>query len=525
MPRPDLHRFSASCSIAAGLVLQLATFLFPPSPAFAIHRFGRDVQVNDSAEAAVVGGGHCVEMRNGVLHAIWHDARQGPRHIYFARSFDGGDSFEPARPLSEGLQACLNATLRMDQAGERIFVVWEQEEAIQFTRSVNGGTTFEAPRRLDSRAAFPGERGGSPMLAANDQGVVYVAWEDTRSSGRYSESLYYARSDDDGASFSGDAKAQLYYENNPWAPLLGAASIAVGPEGTVYLAVQELVPDATFTFVTVSRDGGASFETPVYVRCPVRDLASTVTEDGIYHLFVYGQSQSVIFSNPHEFYYLRSLDLGHSLGRPRLVEQWDELGGLWYGPEVDLGSSGTNVILGWRTRDGEIRARVSYDSGMNFERRLRVSDSGSVEPTGPSVSIDRNGQVAALWTDERLDGGPDVFADAAVVTTEVPENTVTSDGRAKDIALFDPAPHPVRSGTSLSFALPEESGTSIATLTLYDARGRVVRELEARAGADRSGQVQWDGADAQGSPVAPGVYFARLTVGTESATRRIVVGR
>jgi hypothetical protein len=57
---------------------------------------------------------------------------------------------------------------------------------------------------------------------------------------------------------------------------------------------------------------------------------------------------------------------------------------------------------------------------------------------------------------------------------------------------------------------------------IYDIRGRVVRSFEAAA---PPGALAWDGADASGRPLAPGVYFVRLANGASSATTRLTIVR
>ena len=57
------------------------------------------------------------------------------------------------------------------------------------------------------------------------------------------------------------------------------------------------------------------------------------------------------------------------------------------------------------------------------------------------------------------------------------------------------------------------AGSVSVVLTLHDARGRIVRTLKNRKGASGAGRVSWDGTDAFGSPVEPGLYYARLRAG------------
>ena len=60
-------------------------------------------------------------------------------------------------------------------------------------------------------------------------------------------------------------------------------------------------------------------------------------------------------------------------------------------------------------------------------------------------------------------------------------------------------------------------------LAIYDVRGRRVRTLAQGQQEPGTHPVRWDGRDAQGEPVAPGVYVSRLLVdGVPVATRRVV---
>jgi probable HAF family extracellular repeat protein len=82
------------------------------------------------------------------------------------------------------------------------------------------------------------------------------------------------------------------------------------------------------------------------------------------------------------------------------------------------------------------------------------------------------------------------------------------------------SPNPARRGTSFSFTL----GTAgRARLGIYDATGRLVRQVldgERAAGAHH---VAWDGRDADGQSVRAGVYFTRLESAAGNASGKLVV--
>ncbi len=110
--------------------------------------------------------------------------------------------------------------------------------------------------------------------------------------------------------------------------------------------------------------------------------------------------------------------------------------------------------------------------------------------------------------------------DAASIESDLlsaPEMTVPS-----AYALAPPGPNPVRSGTTLTFTLPEREEV---VLVIYDTGGRAVRTLARGAHRAAVHRVSWEGRDDDGRPIAPGVYFARLRAGAFHAERRLTVVR
>jgi hypothetical protein len=89
-------------------------------------------------------------------------------------------------------------------------------------------------------------------------------------------------------------------------------------------------------------------------------------------------------------------------------------------------------------------------------------------------------------------------------------------------ALERPFPNPARRGTTIRFAVPE---TGNIRLQLFNIEGRLVRDLA--SGSLEAGEhiVSWDGKDARGREVAPGIYFFRLDRMGETKTARVVVFR
>jgi len=82
-------------------------------------------------------------------------------------------------------------------------------------------------------------------------------------------------------------------------------------------------------------------------------------------------------------------------------------------------------------------------------------------------------------------------------------------------------PNPFNPGTTILFSLKAKGRVDV---TIYDVRGRVVRRLlhEERAPGLHT-DLEWDGTNDRGSPVASGVYFYRLTAPGFTQTRKMVL--
>jgi hypothetical protein len=76
-----------------------------------------------------------------------------------------------------------------------------------------------------------------------------------------------------------------------------------------------------------------------------------------------------------------------------------------------------------------------------------------------------------------------------------------------------PFPNPFRAETQLSWsAVPEAPRVEI-----FDVQGRLVLRARSVDGAS----YRWRGTDDRGRPVAPGLYFVRITGAGSTAVRRV----
>jgi hypothetical protein len=118
----------------------------------------------------------------------------------------------------------------------------------------------------------------------------------------------------------------------------------------------------------------------------------------------------------------------------------------------------------------------------------------------------------------------DAHGNESPVATLLPAGTLGVDGGAAPLTLSfaSPSPNPAGARTTLRYALPR-AGT--VRLAVYDAAGRLVRELASGAREPGEYAESWDLRDTNGRTVSAGLYFARFEAQGRTLVRRVAVTR
>ena len=85
-------------------------------------------------------------------------------------------------------------------------------------------------------------------------------------------------------------------------------------------------------------------------------------------------------------------------------------------------------------------------------------------------------------------------------------------------------PNPFRELTRIDAALPSGSGAA-TEIAVLDLTGRRLVTLSVHAVSAGSVQATWNGRDAAGRPLPPGLYLVRAAAGRAQTTRRVVLLR
>ncbi len=108
------------------------------------------------------------------------------------------------------------------------------------------------------------------------------------------------------------------------------------------------------------------------------------------------------------------------------------------------------------------------------------------------------------------------------IELEAPD-TVGDPSRPERFWVGAPFPNPANPTISIEYRVDDVVPGEAIRLRIVTTTGQHVRSE--RVSVSAQGLVRWDGRDDLGRPVAGGVYFATLTLGDESATRRVVLLR
>jgi hypothetical protein len=173
----------------------------------------------------------------------------------------------------------------------------------------------------------------------------------------------------------------------------------------------------------------------------------------------------------------------------------------------DASASSFEATLSWRVHDVvdldhfDI-ARSTRDGG--FMRTSVSSSQRSFKDTGVTPGERYEYTLIAV---ER--SGDEIFSAPVMVTIPA--------ARAE---LLPNVPNPFNPSTTLRYVVPARSHV---TLAIYDVAGRLVTTLVDTERTPGVSEIEWNGTDANGNPVASGVYVSRLTVGKAQVSRTLVL--
>jgi hypothetical protein len=190
-----------------------------------------------------------------------------------------------------------------------------------------------------------------------------------------------------------------------------------------------------------------------------------------------------------------------------------------------------DVIIGaWDNATGGLRAGRSYLflgplSGTIPAAQADVIFTGTASGDRFGIAVGCAGDQDGNGRDDLLVGAAQFNdGDAGLAHVFLGESLSTSAEILPTAGLWiGPAfPNPARSTATFSAHLDRDETLA---MSIVDSSGRRVRTYPQRTLGVGSHQLDWDGRDESGRFVASGVYFVRLNIGRELATRKVTLLR
>jgi len=274
---------------------------------------------------------------------------------------------------------------------------------------------------------------------------------------------------------------------------------------------------------------GEATESPTHViDGDLDETATHLASDGPFNLYadwdgeyLYVAAEGVGGTSGWDHFIIIGVDLSTPVPAPwaksgnvadRTLYLGNEDGNNWCG-WFDASENVLSTDVGCASGDyleGVIRLETYLGGSLPAGIHLAVAGYGS--PDGGGLQ----GQAPAGNGNGDIEAGEYVYLDLTV--------TGIGDGSPPHglPALISALPNPFSGGTRIELSLP---GPAPATLEIYDVLGRKVTTLAARPFDAGRHSLFWDGRDARGRQVSPGVYFMRLDTGERSQIKKIVLVR
>lgn len=162
--------------------------------------------------------------------------------------------------------------------------------------------------------------------------------------------------------------------------------------------------------------------------------------------------------------------------------------------------------------------------GVLFSPRPCVADAALLGVRGGGFA--GSGEVARFRFRVKREGDTGLRL-KGVVARDAANHPLAPEGLARALVaavpahtlLLAPSPNPARGAATLAFALAQPGA---AELAIFSVDGRRVRTLAHGGREAGSYRITWKGDDDGGRGQGPGIYWARLTAGGQTFTRRIV---
>jgi hypothetical protein len=296
-------------------------------------------------------------------------------YLFVSHSEDKGNSFSPAvkvnsvpeKVASDGENRPKIAATKDGQVYVAYTSSLEKPFSghIRFSRSLDGGKTFSEPTTVNDNREVISHR--FEAMAVDSRGKITLAWLDKRDQSAAQKkgqaytgaAVYYAVSDDGGASFQPNLKAADHSCE------CCRVAMEVDNEGTPVIFWRHIYGKNERDHAMLRLDGKSSpiirvsYDRWEVDACPHHGGALSIASDGVYHFVWFDNARE-----RHGLFYAYSTDRGNRFSTPLNFGNFEAQAGHPY-----VLSAGKAVHMVWKEFDGQnsiVRGMSSSDGGKSW---------------------------------------------------------------------------------------------------------------------------------------------------------------
>lgn len=367
--------------------------------------WNEEVQITNRTgfSSGVVGRNICVDSFNRI-HVVWIYQSGSSFDVYYSRSVDGGATWSPPRDIvnsplpatSPNIAVGPDNTLHLTWCDRRL----GGNARVFYSRSFDAGANWETGRDISGATPLSA---GPPLVSIDLRNRVHVAWHignpDTQQG---IAQVYYCRSLNGGTTFQPPIRLNTNPNFHAAFPRFNVA----GTSGDIIAIAwrdNRRAPDWD-TYVAVSTNGGQAFTERIGRATQMKDWdpEAIVDWNGVIHLsYMTYRPQTITID------YVRSTDFGQtwspeitlSEARSRfpfwVPDTRNHTLWLFWKDERDASPPPTTD---WKS---DVAGKFSLDGGRTWSRIEFATDLHDVELKFPGITSGPDGKVYLVWSDRR----------------------------------------------------------------------------------------------------------------------------
>ena len=500
------------------------------------YAFGSNVRVNDnpagmSFASTYSSGGHSIAARGDTVYLVWRSDHTGTSQIYFDKSVNGGATWGTDVAISDNPTAAgVMPALALGQDGT-IYVSWtdwrDGNRHIYFAKSTNGGASFTAAMRVQPATE---DRQQSSSIAVNDSGYVFIAYEDFRNLAATAIDIYCSRSIDGGNSFEPAVRVNSDSDSiSQWYPSMAVI------DSTVFIVWKDF-RDTAYTgggdiiCFSKSHDYGVTFNNRILVNdttgLPLYNVDNpsvAITDTTLYVAWLDTRN-----SGNCDIYFTKSIDGGQTFLTPN-INLVDAAGMAYYQgyPSLACDDSGGVYCAFEDLRDQayypasrHLYYGFSKNYGDSFSLNYHLDDRPLYDSAWlftPTICANTAGKLFSAWTDNRnsFGGSYDVYTTAGHFVGVEGQPTYGIQVDKTGMKLY---PNPFTTALTIEYQLMKPGNVG---LFVYNITGQRIKTIFMADHTPGNKKTAWSGQDDQGEKVPTGIYFVCLNTKGKSVTKRI----